>query len=57
MGPLLDLADEPNAVCEYGAGFGLVCEPCPDGDEYCLTIEAVFEACELIEGMTLEVIE
>jgi len=57
MGPLLELDDEPNAVCDYGAGFGLVCEPCPDEEEYCLTIEAWFDSCELIEGLTLEVIE
>jgi hypothetical protein len=57
MGPLLDLDDDPSAVCDYGAGFGLVCEPCPDEGEYCLTIEAWFVACEMIEDLTLVVIE
>jgi hypothetical protein len=57
MGPLLDLGDDPSAVCDYGAGFGLVCDPCPDDEPYCLTLEALFEACDLIEGLTLEVIE
>jgi len=57
MGPLLDLDDSPSAVCDYGAGFGLVCEPCPDEGEYCMTIEALFDACELLEGLTLVVIE
>ena len=57
MGPLLDLGDDPAAVCDYGAGFGLVCEPCPDGGEYCLTIEAWFDACEKLDDLTLVVIE
>ena len=30
--------DDPNAVCELIATFGVLCEACTDGEDYCLSI-------------------
>jgi hypothetical protein len=30
--------DDPNAVCDLIATFGVACGPCPDGENYCLEI-------------------
>lgn len=36
MGPVIAGDDDPNAICEMVAGFGLSCEECADGKMYCL---------------------
>ena len=56
LGPLLDLgdADEPGVICEYISVFGLSCEDCGDGTEYCLYVEAHFDDAPLIEGMVID---
>lgn len=57
MGPLLDLGDDPQAVCEYVSGFGIDCEACPDGPFYCLTIVAELPPSPHLEGVVLEAVE
>ncbi len=55
MGPLLDLPDEPDSVCNVAQEWlGITCEACPDGGAYCLTLEALFDPAPLVEGLTLE---
>lgn len=42
--PLVGLVDstDPNAICALAEKtVGIACEPCPDGEDYCLTLEAV----------------
>lgn len=56
MGPLLDLGDDPNAVCGLVDSLGLpdvACEPCADGEPYCLYLEVRFDDAELEEGLIL----
>lgn len=40
LGPVLDLGDEPGAVCDAAEGFGVACVPCPDGQPWCVWISA-----------------
>jgi hypothetical protein len=41
LGCLIPGSDgDPNAVCALAAPLGVTCEPCPDGEPYCLHIEA-----------------
>lgn len=40
MGALLGQADDPNAMCSLAAAAGVECEPCADGEPYCLHIVA-----------------
>ena len=53
MGPLLQLGGDPDAVCEFAAGLGLDCVECPDGNPWCLEIEAHFDDAEWLEGLDL----
>lgn len=53
MGPLVGLGSDPSAVCDLAAGFGFSCEACPDGERYCVRIEALFEPAPLIPDLTL----
>ena len=53
MGPLLQLGGDPDAVCDFAAGLGLDCVDCPDGNPWCLEIEARFDDADWIEGLDL----
>ena len=53
MGPLMQLGDDPDAVCDFAAGLGLECVACPDGNNWCLEIEAHFDDAEWLEGLDL----
>jgi len=55
MGCLAGLGTDPDAICNYAATFGFACEECPDGNPWCLTIEAWFEPAPLLPGVSLEV--
>ena len=57
MGPLLKLGNDPGVTCELLEKYGLTCETCPDKEPYCLTIAGDFEESELLEDVTLEVVE
>lgn len=48
-------ADEYSAVCDFAALAGVYCEPCQDGEEYCLYIEA--EDIEAVYVPGLDVVE
>lgn len=56
MGPLLELGDDPGAVCEFIAmlGLGVECSECADGEPYCLFIEARFDEAPIAEGLTID---
>jgi hypothetical protein len=53
LGPALSLGDDPDALCKYMSGFGLVCEACPDGVEACMYIEAWFDPAPAQDGVVL----
>jgi hypothetical protein len=53
MGCLAGLGSDPDAICNYAATFGFACEVCPDGNPWCLTIEAWFEPAPLLPGVSL----
>ena len=53
MGPLLQLGGDPDAVCDFAAGLGLECVDCPDGNPWCLEIEARFDDADWLEGLDL----
>lgn len=58
MGPLLGLSgDDYNAVCEIAAGAGVECEPCSDGEPYCIYIVAEEITAVLEDGLTLTPVE
>ena len=54
LGSFIDQGnEEASAVCDLAAGFGVQCEPCPDGFPYCLFLEALDIEGDLIEGLVL----
>jgi len=53
LGELLD-STEDGAICELVQGFGVECEPCSDGLEYCLSIYVVDLSADLVSDLTLE---
>ncbi len=57
MGPLLELGDDPGAVCEFidALGLGVSCSACADGEPYCLFLEVEFDEAPLAEGLTIEI--
>lgn len=54
MGCLLGAGSDPAAICNYAATFGFACDECPDGNPWCLTIEAWFEPAPLLPDVSLE---
>ncbi|MCB9797011.1 MAG: Ig-like domain-containing protein [Alphaproteobacteria bacterium] len=57
--PLVDLVEEggeENAICDIVAGFGVACETCLDGGDFCLSIRAI-ELGGDESSVALEVIE
>ena len=53
MGCLIGAGSDPAALCNYAAAVGFTCENCPDGNPYCLTIEAWFEPAVLVSDVSL----
>lgn len=53
LGLLLGVGSDPGAVCELASTFGLECSDCPDGNPYCLDIEAYFDEGPLMPGVTV----
>jgi hypothetical protein len=53
MGTLLDKPDEPGAICDLAATLGAVCEPCPDGESYCMFMRATNVTGNLVPDVTL----
>ena len=55
MGPLLNLGNNPNAVCELVGDYGVDCLSCPDdGEQFCIIVAGEIDEAELINGLTLE---
>ncbi|MCP4921996.1 MAG: hypothetical protein GY913_34275, partial [Proteobacteria bacterium] len=50
LGELLD-STEDGAICELVQGFGVECEPCSDGLEYCLSIYVVDLSADVVSGL------
>jgi hypothetical protein len=58
MGPLLRLPeDDLDAVCEIAAEAGVECQPCGDGEPYCIPIVAEEITAVLEEGLVLEPVD
>ncbi len=58
MGPLVGRdADDYSAVCEIAAGAGVECEPCADGEPYCIYIVAEEITATWEEGLALVAVE
>lgn len=53
LGPLFNLEDTDNAVCEFAAGFAVACVECPDAGLYCLHTIGVDISAPWFEGLTL----
>lgn len=53
LGPLFNLEDTDNAVCEFAAGFSVACTECPDAGVYCLHTIGVDISAPWFEGLTL----
>lgn len=53
LGLLLGVGSDPGAVCELATTFGLECSDCPDGNPWCLDIEALFDDGPLMPGVTV----
>ena len=54
MGPLLELGDDPGAVCTLISALGLSCETCSDGEPYCVFLEVEFDEAPLATGLTID---
>lgn len=54
LGPLLEQDDNPSAVCDLVGGLGVDCQPCPDGEIYCLFMHAVDVHGSLVPNLTLQ---
>lgn len=58
MGPLLGLPeDDLGAICEIAAEAGVECEPCADGEPYCIYIVAEEISAVVEEGLVLEPVD
>ncbi|MEQ1502676.1 MAG: hypothetical protein ABMB14_10620 [Myxococcota bacterium] len=53
LGEVLNQPDNPGAMCELAGSVGVVCQPCRDGQPYCLDLRATGLAGELIPGLAL----
>jgi hypothetical protein len=53
-GPLLELGDDVDAVCDYFSMLGGSCVDCGDGEEVCLNLSIIFNDAEYIPGLTLD---
>lgn len=53
MGPLINEGDKPSAVCDLAASLGVQCQPCPDGEPYCLFMHAVNVRGNQVPGLSL----
>ncbi len=53
MGALLGQADDPNAMCSLAAAAGVECEPCGDGEPYCLHIVAEEINAQYLPGVSI----
>lgn len=51
--PLVDPDGGDGAICDLSAAMGIVCEPCGDGEPYCLEIEVDSMSAALVDGVTL----
>ncbi len=53
LGPLLQLGSEASAACDFVADVGLECIDCPDGNPYCLDLDATFPTARVVDGLRL----
>lgn len=54
LGPILELGEEPGAVCDLVSGMGITCIPCPDDQPYCLTLSAIDVSAPDVPGLLIE---
>ncbi len=53
LGDFLPGGGDESAICDLAASLGIDCEACPDGELYCMFLEARQIDGTLIEGLTL----
>ena len=54
LGRELGLGSQPDAACEFLGTFGVDCQECPDGNDYCVTLAGYLEDAPLMPGFTVE---
>jgi hypothetical protein len=54
LGELMVGRDDPNAACDIAEAAGVACEPCNDGEPYCMFIVAEDITATYQAGLTLE---
>jgi hypothetical protein len=57
LGPLINLGDDPNAICGVAADMGATCVDCPDGQPYCLFLAAEDVVGVRVPGLVLDRVE
>lgn len=57
MYAFLGLPENPEAICDYASSFGVYCEACPDGNDYCLTVVGEDITAPYQSGLTLTEVE
>ncbi len=57
MGALVSQPDNPGAVCGFAEAAGVPCEPCADGEPYCLFIVAEQIDATYVDGVTVVPVE
>jgi hypothetical protein len=57
LGPLLGSPDDEAAVCKLAATLGATCEPCPDGEVYCLEMSARDVSAARLDGVAIRRID
>jgi hypothetical protein len=54
LGAFFEAAGDPGGLCKLAGILGVYCEDCPDGEPYCLALEAIDLDGTLVEGLTLQ---
>lgn len=54
LGELLGVGSGEDGLCTLAAGLGVDCEPCPDGEPYCLPLSATGIEGDRIDGLVLQ---
>lgn len=53
LGAFLPAGGSDGAICDLAESFGIECQDCPDGEPYCMFLEARQIDGALVEGLTL----
>ena len=53
MGPLLNLGNDKNAVCDLLQEYTISCTPCPDEKEFCVQVVGKIGKADLIPDLII----